>query len=90
MSFQTDLPAAEAFELHCYLDNNAIPNKIYVDDGELEDNLGKYYLPSLVERVEMLIAKLTPTSIIKSEITWNPLDLDNVSWKPPIFPQSGL
>ena len=70
-----ELLAAEALELHCFLDNHNIINKVYDDiDGPLEDEHGKYYILSLVERVELLVKYLAATNL-KSEIAWTPINL---------------
>ena len=88
MLLETDLAAAEAFELHDFLTEHGIPDKGYSEEGKLVDEAGRhYYILPLRDRVLMFAERFAqthrPTATSPSEVSWTP-------WNPITQPDTDL
>lgn len=78
MTISDELAAAEAYELHDFLTQHGIPDRVYsTDKGTVMDQDGKhFYYLSLQDRVmlfvEWFIMKNKPTTSMESEVRWTP------------------
>jgi len=81
MDMTREIAAAEAMELHEFLSENKIPDRIYdeVDGTILGADGRKFYFLSLQDRVMMLLNSFKPTSTMESEVTWTPLNLGDTN-----------
>ncbi len=78
MTITYELAAAEAYELHDYLTEHGIPDRVYsTEKGTIMDAEGKhFYYLSLQDRVMLFVERFIetkkPSMTSESEVRWIP------------------